>query len=299
MKIRVFCGFTLVELLVVIAIIAALIALLLPAIQAAREAARRMQCSNHLKQMGIAVHNFHDTRNGLPPVTIGAVLGDDKNNGIDRSTAFGLIYPYIEQQTLYDVLTEFNFFTNKQGIWPDTTSTPDSETVAQRRKAFGSVSYYTCPSRRSNDVRYTEGIYDLPMAPGPCTDYAMVMCPNPAKPISWWDFYRHDTAPSDYFSYATERQRGALRLAIVPGLNTTASAARNQNAFLNWEPRDTFAWLMDATLDHLSKDVVRALCFDCPLTAAQNGINTITIHSESGTAPQIVWIELKVEPDGK
>jgi prepilin-type N-terminal cleavage/methylation domain-containing protein len=95
-------GFTLVELLVVIAIIGVLVALLLPAVQAAREAARRSSCGNNLKQLAIAVHNFHDTRNHLPPG--GAV--DQQPFGTAAaawgSSWFVYILPFAEQSTLYE-----------------------------------------------------------------------------------------------------------------------------------------------------------------------------------------------------
>ncbi|WDI42909.1 DUF1559 domain-containing protein [Bremerella sp. P1] len=91
-------GFTLVELLVVIAIIGVLIALLLPAVQQAREAARRMQCTNGMKQMGIATHNFHDTYRKFPFAYQDQTLNGKKTRG----TLFFWILPYMEQTSLYD-----------------------------------------------------------------------------------------------------------------------------------------------------------------------------------------------------
>jgi prepilin-type N-terminal cleavage/methylation domain-containing protein/prepilin-type processing-associated H-X9-DG protein len=90
-------GFTLVELLVVIAIIGILVALLLPAVQAAREAARRMSCSNNMKQLGLAMHNYHDTFKMFPRnyIPVGA-------NAWEALSASYSILPYIEQQPLYD-----------------------------------------------------------------------------------------------------------------------------------------------------------------------------------------------------
>lgn len=110
-------GFTLVELLVVIAIIGVLIALLLPAVQQAREAARRMQCSNNLKQLGLALHNFESTHKVLP---IGNIR--DHNWKVD-------ILPFIEQNTLYDQLDlsasnsqafDGRYFVGNQILWDAT-----------------------------------------------------------------------------------------------------------------------------------------------------------------------------------
>src|SRR4051812_6730319 len=91
-------GFTLIELLVVIAIIAVLIALLLPAVQQAREAARRSQCKNNLKQIGLALHNYHDTANTLPPGWIGDPTGSNAGNRWGWGT---MILPYLDQAPLY------------------------------------------------------------------------------------------------------------------------------------------------------------------------------------------------------
>ena len=89
-------GFTLIELLVVIAIIAVLVGLLLPAVQQAREAARRLQCRNHLKQIGLALHNYHEANNAIPPQATWA-----PNTTFSGYSIHVRLLPHIEQTNLY------------------------------------------------------------------------------------------------------------------------------------------------------------------------------------------------------
>jgi prepilin-type N-terminal cleavage/methylation domain-containing protein/prepilin-type processing-associated H-X9-DG protein len=129
-------GFTLGELLVVIAIIGVLVALLLPAVQAARESARRIQCSNHLKQIGLAFHNHSDSMGHLPTGGWGWNYVGDPDSGFGQNQPGGWTYnilPWIEQQALRDI-----------GLG----QTGPLKQAELARLVGTPIKFYHCPSRR-------------------------------------------------------------------------------------------------------------------------------------------------------
>jgi len=151
-------GFTLVELLVVIAIIGLLVALLLPAIQAAREAARRTECSNKLKQIGLALHNYHDTYNVFPPGAITKTTSCSLNTGNTRTDGGApwtvLTLPFMEQSSLHD---RFDFSKPFASRWND-GATPNTNFSLQ----FTTNRTFHCPSdpwskRNNPNNDYLEG----------------------------------------------------------------------------------------------------------------------------------------------
>lgn len=154
-------GFTLVELLVVIAIIGMLIALLLPAVQAAREAGRRTQCSNNLRQLGLAVHSYHDTYNALPPQQTNTTWG-----GHEWSWSWiALILPFMEGSSSYD---QINFLVpNNDNSTPAPGATKTNLQLVRDFRMPGLL----CPTRHSPGQTVNDWYGFAPSQP---SDYATV-----------------------------------------------------------------------------------------------------------------------------
>jgi len=203
-------GFTLIELLVAIAIIAVLIALLLPAVQAAREAARRVQCVNNLKQIGIALHNYHETQNVFPP---GALLTWDPDAAatiINGSfSVHARLLPFLEQQPLYNAA---NFSVD---IINSVTGASMNATVSLTR-----LTGFLCPSDTAPSWNGTD---DVPMttnrAPGN-SYFASVGA------TLEWDASYTGGAPNGVF---------ALEQTTMPkGLASITDGSSNTAAFGEW-----------------------------------------------------------------
>ncbi|HAV32902.1 MAG TPA: hypothetical protein DC058_23125 [Planctomycetaceae bacterium] len=160
-------GFTLIELLVVIAIVAVLVAILLPAVQKARESANRTRCLNNIKQISLAMHNYHDSHNTLPPGYVAAALflGDatptgtrfrnpvepyenNQNLGLHGTSWMYHILPYLEQSNLYELWRpDYNVFGNSEILFDNGTQ------LIWRQLGYApaqaEIGAFYCPSRRS------------------------------------------------------------------------------------------------------------------------------------------------------
>jgi prepilin-type N-terminal cleavage/methylation domain-containing protein/prepilin-type processing-associated H-X9-DG protein len=199
-------AFTLVELLVVIAIIGILIALLLPAVQAAREAARRSQCTNNLKQIGLALHNYHDTYKSFPA---GAWCCGGNGSGTNRKLPMlGAILPFIEQAPLYDQIDH--------RVDLETFRLPNGEMISGAM-----IQAYLCPSDNARQPagaapsqRYMQN-YAASGGPNPFSNNPACQCPS----YDWWrqtyaspnhgrfDYHNWTNNPAGFFSRNTTEYR--------------------------------------------------------------------------------------------
>ncbi len=234
-------GFTLVELLVVIAIIGILIGLLLPAVQAAREAARRMQCTNNLKQMGLAIHNHHDVKGKIPQAA----------HSWHRATMWAYLYPFAEQTNLWnhfagnDPVTLGQYFWNTGGGWKGVTLT------AEEKEGFASVPYMTCPSRRTGKAaKEYENTSTGDNSAGPQTDYCMVASTesnggfNGRATTSNYDAHHYVRV----FQCFNEEQCATYQKGFFRGSKIPAGKSEAQP---NSEGRDSLARCVDGTSNQM------------------------------------------------
>jgi hypothetical protein len=201
-----------------------------------------MTCTNHLKQIGIGIHNFHDAHKGLTPVAIFSTKG----------SFFVYLYPYIEQQALYDRMTGptdglLRFPNGYHGDqWSVDVLTPEEQ------QGIGSISTYLCPSRHTaakgfakrDEAAADEGARRQQC--GPRSDYAVVV----TKPTeSYWAEFgflstRNGAKPEDF--------SGPLRISI-PRFNDSSDGSDQGHGshVVGWECRDSMAWWQDGSSNQL------------------------------------------------
>jgi len=294
-------AFTLVELLVVIAIIGILVGLLLPAVQAAREAARRMQCSNNLKQMGLAIHNHESTFKNLPAseITIpAAAYPTSPSNPYGQRATFGTLYqilPYMEQSNLY------NMFDRRRSYIDPINMPPNYGTLSPA--GFAQVPTYICPSTPGEQpsdygpffstIGLNRGAFNAPR-----TDYIPIkgihgaslgLCagmPNANTRNGLLGTNNSETKPSIKFAEVTDglsntilfgelagRQKLYFRGTPTPGNTLTAAVAPNTVPGLT---------LNSYYGDHNTAREIRSYSGANINTPNQIGCSAINVYNENG-----------------
>jgi prepilin-type N-terminal cleavage/methylation domain-containing protein/prepilin-type processing-associated H-X9-DG protein len=241
-------GFTLIELLVVIAIIAILIGLLLPAVQKVREAAARAKCQNNLKQLALALHNYHDANNRLP-------VGADSVTGLSWRVH---ILPYVEQDALYKL------FSLAPGPW---NGGPNREGPNKMVNALNPIPIYNCPSvpviQASNgSSTLVDGLKTY------TSDYHGVAGPKGTNPSSGLA-YGWDPNPSGQGGFATQGVLGRdSKVQLTDIIDGTSNTLAVGEVSISWN---------GGILESDGADWVRGIGFGNGMASCrnvQNAINT-------------------------
>jgi len=226
-----------------------LIALPVPAVQAAREAARRMQCSNHFKQIGLAIHNFHDTNTALPPIII--------HTG--RPTIKMFILPFIEQAGLHNIATRDKLYglaqirqdhDNAPGIfawWNDMTSLDE-------KRQFGSISVYKCPSSSGTTMgfKWLDAAGEAVTGCGPLSDYAVPIVRNQEDGSMEPTFRRSGPAYTDFTNGGWDPGFvGPFKTTINTYIGAVNDQVATGQSVSRWELRHEMSYWQDGTSNQL------------------------------------------------
>ena len=290
-------GFTLVELLVVIAIIGILIALLLPAIQAAREAARRAQCTNNLKQLGIALHNYHDVYQMFAPNYDG-IPWNGNGNWVLRGTTLVRLLPYTEQAPIYN---QINWMTGS-GYYLSV----DNVTLQNGKLARSTlIPGFLCPSdtspKMSNyDSSLANTNYLPSMGPQSCSDTncnlsqftGPSLYPGGSQAAGWFNDCNTYEGNQDGWAWSHPGNN-------VAGVFTRNGTGDNGHPTNSGDPNDIWIWaagikdITDGTTDTIAMGEVRPWCSNW---MGRGGWYRGQDGGAAHTLPPINWPTCPTEP---